>query len=292
MNKLFKLKEWLTIADASTHLTGVLNETVSEGDVLQLALTNRLKIAVYFANSVPVKKCKIVDKSEQCQKENFETVLIPMELDSDKTVIGMADASKSRIPLNTFERIKLNLNQTIEIREEILQIKGVYDLAMIGGEIISCETQYHLATGIEVRGKNIDGAFVYATDAITLYQIQDYFFLRLDSERQPSSNEQIRYYPAQTLPKDGMLVIKTSALRDFQDSLLQAQEKPLEKRERDNLLSIIAVLCEAAGFNYKTPAKTAEAIDNKAVELGIETSKRSIQDHLNKIPNALATRIK
>jgi hypothetical protein len=68
--------------------------------------------------------------------------------------------------------------------------------------------------------------------------------------------------------------------------------KPLGTRERDTLLTIIAALCKVAGHDYKQPAKTAEVIEGEAAEMGISISKRAIQDHLNKIPNALAPRVR
>ena len=38
ISKIFKLKQWLNLRDAATHLSCVLDEEVSESDVLLLAL--------------------------------------------------------------------------------------------------------------------------------------------------------------------------------------------------------------------------------------------------------------
>jgi len=53
MSKLFKLKEWLTLADAARHLSIVFGEDVSEADLLQLALDRRLDLSVYFPSYEP-----------------------------------------------------------------------------------------------------------------------------------------------------------------------------------------------------------------------------------------------
>jgi hypothetical protein len=39
VGKLFKLKEWLTLADAAQHLSIIFGEEVKEDDVLRLART-------------------------------------------------------------------------------------------------------------------------------------------------------------------------------------------------------------------------------------------------------------
>jgi len=69
--------------------------------------------------------------------------------------------------------------------------------------------------------------------------------------------------------------------------------KPLGNLERNTLLIIIAALCNDLGYDYKKAAKTAAAIcgtvhgmvDNPLGETTIE-------GHLKKIPDALATRMK
>ena len=69
-------------------------------------------------------------------------------------------------------------------------------------------------------------------------------------------------------------------------------EKPLTKRERDTLLTIIAILCEEAKYDYKKHAKAANLIQDKAASMGISIGETTIEGHLKKIPNALATRKK
>jgi hypothetical protein len=69
-------------------------------------------------------------------------------------------------------------------------------------------------------------------------------------------------------------------------------EKPLSKRERDTLLTIIGVLCKEAKLNYATHAKTAGLIKNMADHMGVSIGETTIEGHLKKIPDALATHMK
>jgi hypothetical protein len=71
-----------------------------------------------------------------------------------------------------------------------------------------------------------------------------------------------------------------------------ATDVPLGKRERDTLLTIIAALCKEAGININTPSKAGDLIQSLTDDLGAPVAKRTIEEHLKKIPDALATRMK
>lgn len=68
--------------------------------------------------------------------------------------------------------------------------------------------------------------------------------------------------------------------------------KPLITRERDTLLTIIAVLANYGKIDIKEHGKSAGFISGLTDEMGAHVSKRTIEEHLKKIPNALETRMK
>ena len=69
-------------------------------------------------------------------------------------------------------------------------------------------------------------------------------------------------------------------------------DKTLGLRERDTLLSIIAALCKDAGYDSTKHAKTAGLIQSTAASMGLSLGETTIEGHLKKIPNALASRMK
>jgi hypothetical protein len=76
---------------------------------------------------------------------------------------------------------------------------------------------------------------------------------------------------------------------------LAAQVKetdPLDTRERNSLLSIIAALCKEAKIDYTKPAKAAGLIQSTAALMQVSIGETTIEGHLKKIPDALATRMK
>ncbi len=69
-------------------------------------------------------------------------------------------------------------------------------------------------------------------------------------------------------------------------------EHQFAKRERDTLLTIIAVLCNEAKIDYTKPAKAAGLILGTADRMGVSIGESTIEGHLKKIPDALGTRMK
>jgi hypothetical protein len=80
-----------------------------------------------------------------------------------------------------------------------------------------------------------------------------------------------------------------------QNKSLAAQVKeidPLDTRERNTLLIIIAALCKEAKIDYNKPAKAAALIKSTADFMPVSIGESTIEGHLKKIPDALANRMK
>ena len=109
MKKLAQLKKWLTVADAARHLGIHFGEDVSEADVLRLALAGHLTLSVYFVNhawgccgpSVPKQRVLNVNGQEWL----FHSGGIAVDED-----------------------------RAIELASEAVELRGVWDLTMLGSE--------------------------------------------------------------------------------------------------------------------------------------------------------------
>ena len=60
MNKLFKLRKWLTVPEAAHHLAIVFGEEVNESDVLRLALDGHLKLSGKFVNHATARCGRVI----------------------------------------------------------------------------------------------------------------------------------------------------------------------------------------------------------------------------------------
>ena len=184
MSKLFKLKKWLTVPEAASHLSSVFEEEVTEADVLRLVLDNHLKLSVKFVNGTRAKPGKIVswrdvkfilglpepglDTRGEITKENkddFPTSLHELYENTPDEI------KKKTHPLCL--TIGVGNDRLVNIEyETIVTLWDVWDLPMIGGEKLDVEHEYQLLTGgPEVKIETLDGAFVEGSDG-DIFQLQ------------------------------------------------------------------------------------------------------------------------
>lgn len=317
--------EWLTVPDAARHLSIVFGEVVSEADVLRLALDARLRLSVYFVNHATARRGKTVPLSEAKKVPG-----IPLDKDGKpcepyEVILGLRMLIKH--PDGQVE------NKVVQFDGKIVSIEGVWDLSMLGGERLDVEHKYQMLTnGVEVTLVNIDGSYVWGLDG-ELWELQNSFediefyagsiaqleklklhiavnnigaaeaekllnrhkedrkeFLEQKKSRPASES----YYPAGGLPDDSVLVVRTDALRKFEESINSppaSAEKPMTTTERNTLLTIIAALCD---YSAIVPAErgAASQIVKMSEEIGAPVSDDTIRNVLAKIPVALESRKK
>lgn len=128
LNKLLKLKEWLTVPDAARHLTILFGEEVSEADVLRLALDGQLKLSIFFVNP---------------------TLAISVSL-----------------PQSTQEETEIQRKLREYFFREGDFVRGVWDLVMLGAERSYVEALYHGLTSGVVVDPYTGGAFFTQEDCL------------------------------------------------------------------------------------------------------------------------------
>ena len=69
-------------------------------------------------------------------------------------------------------------------------------------------------------------------------------------------------------------------------------DRPLATRERNTLLTIIAALCKEEKIDIGAPSKAGDLIQSMTYVMGAPVAKRTIEEHLKKIPSALEARMK
>lgn len=107
-------------------------------------------------------------------------------------------------------------------------------------------------------------------------------FSRVELARWIVENHLVSHYP----------FTQNHMLKNPENTKSSSTDKPLTNRERDTLLTIIAVLCKEAKLDHTTCAKTAGLIQSTATGMRISIGETTIENHLKKIPDALAGRIK
>ncbi|MFV0547723.1 MAG: hypothetical protein ACK5M5_03250 [Limnobaculum xujianqingii] len=126
MNKLFKLKEWLTLEETTRRLTLVLQEEVNISDILQLALDGRITISALIEES----KYAIKAKKESVNLiERFNKNLL-----SNEEVDPLIKAVIKDLGFPDEEFFSPYESAIIPFGGVFKLPSGVYDLPMIGAE--------------------------------------------------------------------------------------------------------------------------------------------------------------
>lgn len=161
--------------------------------------------------------------------------------------------------------------------------------------------EFVLGEGMVARHRGLpwEIGIVYPASIAELWQTGEAETIYADGGRGPSEH-QYRWFADPVLVRSDNVRIKReplSKLIDFVKSKAGDAEpppdaRPLLKRERDVLLSIIAVLCKEAKLDAAKHAKTAGLIASTAASMGVNIGESTIEGHLKKIPDALAGRMK
>lgn len=147
--KLPPLTSWLTIDEASQWLSTDLNTKVSNADIFKLALDGVLTISVYFPNGVDAKFGKVVEY------RGTRKLMVPGRDWSTNKVHGWeldAKLMPGDIEWGTFvtdlridnfgKNISLDEMQFLQLDDKVGFIDGIWDLAMIGAEILNMRMSF------------------------------------------------------------------------------------------------------------------------------------------------------
>jgi hypothetical protein len=299
LNKLFKFKDFLTVAQAAQHLSTIGTEDVTEADVLRLVLDGRLQLSVRFVNFAMARIGKI-------------TPIADAEYEMGPSPDGTGTVRLYGWPvLYGSDGLAVSV---VKLEPAVIRLTGVHDLPMIGNERLDIENAYQNLTGgpaFTIYG--LDGTFVKRSDGLLL-QLQENFddieIKKIGAKKrkklldQYEENRKIfqqdvdqknkidNYYPAGSLPRDSELVVRTDALQEFEQLIngkTVKSEKPLSTTERHTHQVMIAALCKKAGINHQDRG-AASAIARLTDEIEVGVTDDTILKILKQIPDALAAR--
>lgn len=312
-SKLLKLKKWLTLSEAAKHLSGICGEEVTEADILRLALDDYLKISVYFVNGTLANPGYKICISEGRRRVYYDDENYHQAIKLFATAFSKSPKNLPNVNLTKEQ------NESLDKRKTLREIHGVWDLAMVESELLDLEHKWQMLTGgPSVTLESMEGTFV-ENDKGEVYQLQEDYdknaymkgtIAELEYIKDFISNNQLNsdqaqellnqhkedrkkyledraskpyeanFYPAGGLPDDSVLVIRTDALREFEQYLNDFEDKPLQpkmihgnteinaKKREEVLGAALAVLakwpneCRAGSGNIKA-TKIRELIESK-----------------------------
>ncbi len=239
MSKLFKLKVWLTIPEAAKYLSAALSEDVSDADVLRLGLDGHIKLSVHFLNMAWGK----------------QWVPVTIE-DVEWELYASPDGDMIRSPKNG--TVWVSQDDTRQLSTTIQQLDAeAWDLPMIGAEEITVRTAFNSLMNLPVVEYNVGHGACVASLSGDLFQLQ---YVHTDEHRvgswNPDWGNHDNFYPAEGLPYDSTLIVRTAVLVDFISGLSDSQHP--QQKERTSYLNIIGGLLEI--MLGKSPSGVAHSV--------------------------------
>jgi hypothetical protein len=167
----FPLKDWLTLEQAARKLSAVIQEELTEADVLRFALQKHLTLSVYFPNLTKAKYGEIVQYPRSELDASLAEGNLPADLNwellSPEDAASLPDLPKEGEGEHVLviRTLKIDAEHYAIFPGKVTTIGGVWDLPMIGGEQLDIEERYQQLTngpavtlvaleGAIVRGKN------------------------------------------------------------------------------------------------------------------------------------------
>jgi hypothetical protein len=327
LKKLFTLKKWLTLQEAARHLAIVFGEEICEADVLRLALDGHLKLSVNFVNHARALKGN-VGPIEEAEYEDFPSEFFPkisipeehkgkpikvmkgINLDG-KRVLNLG---KDVMSLDGVYDLSMLGNERIDVEHQYQMLTNGPSVTLQGldGAFVTSDanTMYQILesyddneyqAGSKGRLRELEQEILLkkikpekAKELLAKHKEDRKTFLAIAKERRDTGRDSENYYPAGGLPDDCVMVVRTDALREFEQTINADSvpvDKPLNTTERNTLLTIIAALCDYSAIDPKARG-AANQIASMTEELGAPVTDETIHKALMKIPNAVERRMK
>ena len=245
MSKVWKLKRWLQIEQATKHIATILTDPdVSAADLLHLALEGQLRLSAVFTNHVLARECSFVDAAAVRFKEarSLDGLSTVRLYDGGDIFCGPA-------------------GETFQANGEVFQLSAdePYELLMAGGERGDVAQRFWELSGIDREETiSIDGTFV----ASRQYREATYFQLLGTAANSDGKRFE---YPLGGLPTGAALVISQDEIQRFVSSLKTTSNFELEAKERNSLLNIIGALVELIQ-NPRNGRNSQSAVIDELVE--------------------------
>lgn len=261
MSKILHLREWLTLDEAATHVSSLVEEDVSVLDLLRLGAERHLTLSVRIPKPTMAKLCAFKAFDEVPKAE-------PLRVNPDLPWTGELVTLGDSID---------GITWVVETSHSPVEVYGVFELLMIGGDAISVEDEYQARRGgPPLEFVSMNGAYIIEPKALLYGELQGGRPFKLMERFEDDSG----YYPASRLPSDSELVVRPASISGLVGKLQPPRvEKPLAAKERTNHLNVIGVLLEL--LRSPRPGRDTEAaiikemLENYPDKAGI--SKRNLE---------------
>jgi len=274
-SRLYKLKTWLTLEGAASHLSSVLSEPVGVDDLLQLAIEKRLKLSVrtpepFYANKGSVHSLdnarvmlRVTSSYKLCRPKT-DVEALEQKIAGFWNLRELNDDIKKEVTEQNVEIFfvgnLISQQEHVIFSKEVLRLPpGVYDLPMLSSEALDIEAMYsHLVHGEVIETVCLDGMWVEQEGC--LYRMcelatsddnnEGYETLERWQERYENPD---RWCPADSFPGGSAIIVRRKNLDAFIACLEEQELADSDKNDAEELkaIEVLGLLAEALSQNHQ-----------------------------------------
>lgn len=285
MNKLFRLKNWLTLEETAQRLSLTMEEEITVADCLQLALDGHLTVSALLSEGRYGVFARLIKTTQRIQMEKF---------------IVRTDDTGATVELLDGERFIPNEQLDFEY-EDIERVSGVfkvrhgiYDLPMVGAEALDV---MHLLDVEQKRNPrqfvDMEGAFLLSEGAMIniMAPFNKFTFKANESghmgEYDPAKKQFVDYssgkYSSFFYPDDGLgnveFVFRRENIEIFERNIQQTSDQPLTLDE--SLLVIGSILNSLKKAQPTSKRWTQDALKAEILDNDQRISARTLDDYFS-----------
>lgn len=285
MNKLFRLKNWLTLEETAQRLSLTMEEKITIADCLQLALDGHLTISALLSESRHVVFAELVKTTKR--KQMAKSIISTNDSGAMVTMLdGEIFMSNQQLDYE-FEDIE-RISSVFKIRH------GIYDLPMVGAEaldvmhLLDIEQKRNPRKLVDMEGAflMIEGAMVNIMAPFNKFKFKtnnDGQVQEFDPERQQFVDYSSGKYSSFFYPDDGLgdveFVFRRENIEIFERNIQQTRDQPLTLDE--SLLVIGSILNSLKKAQTTSKRWTQDALKAEILDNDQRISARTLDDYFS-----------
>jgi hypothetical protein len=242
--KIFKCKEWLSIQDAVKYLSLLLEDEITESDLLRLVLDKQLRLSVRIASPFGV----FVRSAQNPPRKEAE----------DKFIEG-----------GVYDLVMEGLERR-DVVSRYRELTGIDENKFIVNRIAGFDRAGFYCSGVFVKDSG-GNEFVLLDSGVSIGD---------SGGNEPDR----KLFPSQKFPDGSTLVVRTAALREFADSILtpKKQDRPLAATERHTLLRIIGGLVISAYRSdiHANRISNVKEIADDLARVGVSVTEKTLSEKI------------
>lgn len=312
--KLLKIKKWIGLEEAAERLSSIAEESITVFDLIELGLSGDIILSVRLPYGEKFVGREMVYETVPITEHLLDMFLFRKSIEGLDSSNNREEAAKDQekefeaFLQEDFENFRKNFSRKYSEADDITLetylstctygnykcvtdpnylTEVIYDLPMIGAEVLDVERIFSANKGYEPKGLiNIDGVFLKGKNG-KLFNLMDAFDTKGSSSRLFDLKVE-NYYPAGGLPVNSELGMRPENLIAFERAITESSEV----EEMDFRLLVGSLLSVLKNTNSHQRRWTQDGLKEELVESCPQFTRRTLDNYFAEANKRFKEKIK